>query len=208
MAWHRRQRSRRRSHQTPATWFIDDLMRHLGRSYYVSLLSAAALHGAGHQQPMALQVIVDAPEREITVGRVRIEFHASGRVREAATIRMQTETGTMNVATPETTAFDLVRYPAASGYWNTIATVLVELADILDLKHLAAGADRVARTDVQRLGWLLDHIGESSLADSLADTLRGKRLQHVPLTTGRESTDAPLNERWKILENDSVEVDL
>ena len=26
----------------PADWFIDDLMRHLGRRYYVALLSAAA----------------------------------------------------------------------------------------------------------------------------------------------------------------------
>ena len=36
----------------PAIWFIEDLMRHLGRRYYVALLSAAALHGAGHQQPV------------------------------------------------------------------------------------------------------------------------------------------------------------
>jgi hypothetical protein len=28
----------------------------------------------------------------------------------------QTETGTMRVATPETTAFDLVRYPAGAGH--------------------------------------------------------------------------------------------
>src|SRR5690606_20437884 len=52
----------------PASWFIDDLMRHLGRRYYVGLLSAAALHGAGHQQPMAFQVIVNSAERDIEVG--------------------------------------------------------------------------------------------------------------------------------------------
>jgi len=39
----------------PASWFIDDLMRHMGRRYYVGLLTAAALHGAGHQQPMAFE---------------------------------------------------------------------------------------------------------------------------------------------------------
>ena len=97
----------------PATWFIDDLMRHLGRRYYVALLTAAALHGAGHQQPMAFQVITDAIERPVEVGRVRIEFHASNRIEGAATARMQTETGSMVVATAETTAFDLIRFPSA-----------------------------------------------------------------------------------------------
>lgn len=33
----------------PASWFIDDLMRQRVRNYYVALLTAAALHGAGHQ---------------------------------------------------------------------------------------------------------------------------------------------------------------
>ena len=35
----------------PADWFIDDLMAHLGRPYYVGLLTAGALHGAAHQAP-------------------------------------------------------------------------------------------------------------------------------------------------------------
>jgi hypothetical protein len=34
----------------PASWFIHDLMRFLGQPYYVALLTAAAIHGAAHQQ--------------------------------------------------------------------------------------------------------------------------------------------------------------
>jgi predicted transcriptional regulator of viral defense system len=181
----------------PATWFIDDLMRHLGRRYYVALLSAAALHGAGHQQPMAFQVIADAAERDIEVGRVRLEFHVSNRFEGAATQSMQTETGTMIVATPETTAFDLVRFPAAAG-----------LSEKLDPEALAAGADRVSRSDVQRLGWLLDFVEESALADCLATTLADKRLLPTPLTAARDAADAPLDPRWRVLVNDDVEPDL
>jgi predicted transcriptional regulator of viral defense system len=192
----------------PATWFINDLMRHLGRRYYVALLSAAALHGAGHQQPMAFQVIADAAERDIEVGRVRIEFHVSNRFEGAATQSMQTETGTMLVATPETTAFDLVRFPAAAGYWSNIATVVAELSEKLDPKALAAGAARASRSDVQRLGWLLDFVEESALADSVAKTLAGKRLLPTPLTAARDATDAPLDPRWRVLVNDDVEPDL
>lgn len=192
----------------PATWFIDDLMRHLGRRYYVALLSAAALHGAGHQQPMTFQVIADAAERDIEVGRVRIEFHVTNRFEGAATQSLQSETGTMLVATPETTAFDLVRFPAASGYWSNIATVLGELAEKIEATALAAGAARVARSDVQRLGWLLDSIGQRVLANSLAATLAGRRLLPTPLTSSRDAAGAPLNPRWRVLVNDDVEPDL
>ncbi|MBW2261107.1 MAG: type IV toxin-antitoxin system AbiEi family antitoxin [Deltaproteobacteria bacterium] len=192
----------------PATWFIDELMRHLGRRYYVALLSAAALHGAGHQQPMAFQVIADTVERDIEIGRVRIEFHVSNLVEGAATQTMQTETGSMVVATPETTAFDLVRFPAACGYWSNVATVLSELAEVLDPDELAAGAQRVARSDAQRLGWLLDRVQEGDLAHALARKLEAKRLLPTALTSVREACNARLDPRWRVLVNDKVEPDL
>jgi hypothetical protein len=90
-------------------------MCHLGWRDYVALLSAAALHSAGHQQTKAFQAITHAIERNLEVGRIRIDFHVSNRFDWAATQLMPTETGAMVVAKPETTAFDLVRSPAASG---------------------------------------------------------------------------------------------
>ena len=136
----------------PAPWFIDQLMEHLGRRYYVALLTAGAFHGAAHQAPMVFQVITDASERNITLGGVRINFHVSNLIEGAATERRNTPTGTIAIATPETTAFDLVRFPAAAGYWNNVATVLIELVEEVDGDKLLQGAARVARTDVQRLG--------------------------------------------------------
>jgi predicted transcriptional regulator of viral defense system len=192
----------------PATWFVDDLMQHLGRDYYVALLTAAALHGVGHQQPMSFQVIADAIERDIQLGRVRIEFHVSKKVHGAVTTRLQTETGTMVVATPETTAFDLVRYSSASGYWSNIATVLGELVERIDPKPLVEGARRVAQSDVQRLGWILDFLGHEELASALSLFLQGKRLVATRLSIHCEATSAILNARWKVLVNDEVEPDL
>jgi len=43
----------------PALDFIDQLMKHLGRSYCVGLLSAAEIHGAAHQRPQVFQVFAD-----------------------------------------------------------------------------------------------------------------------------------------------------
>jgi hypothetical protein len=62
----------------PVSWFIDDLMRFLKQPDYVGLLSAAAIHGAAHQQPMLFQVVTDRPSRPVRVGRVRIGGHRCG----------------------------------------------------------------------------------------------------------------------------------
>jgi len=121
---------------------------------------------------------------------------------------MQTETGSMVVSTPETTAFDLVRFSSACGSWSNVATVLAELTEKLTSDELAAASARVACSDVQRLGWLLDTIRETPLADRLATTLAGKRLLPTRLTGGRDRDDAPLDTRWRVLVNDDVEPDL
>ena len=47
----------------PANWFIHNLMGFLDQPYYAGLLSAAAIHGAAHQQPMVFQVITDRATR-------------------------------------------------------------------------------------------------------------------------------------------------
>jgi hypothetical protein len=101
-----------------------------------------------------------------------------------------------------------VRFPQASGSWGNVATVIAELADVLRPAALAAGATRVARTDVQRLGWLLDFVGRPRLGDALAATLGGHRLATTPLTPHRDATGAAFDRRWRVLVNDDVEPDL
>ena len=85
-------------------------MKFLGHSYYVGLLSAAALHGAAHQQAQEFQVVTDTILRLARAGRGRIRFFVKKRLTETPTTDVQTETGTMRVSTPEATAFNLVRY--------------------------------------------------------------------------------------------------
>lgn len=53
----------------PPTLFIDDMMKHLDKEYYVGLFSAAALHGAGHQQPMEFQVVT----KNLRFGKLKIK---------------------------------------------------------------------------------------------------------------------------------------
>ena len=50
-------------------------MGHLGRRYYVALLSAAAfLDGAAHQAPQVFQTMVDGRVLDRAIGRVRLRF--------------------------------------------------------------------------------------------------------------------------------------
>ena len=198
----------RASGSPPASWFIDDLMDHLGRDYYVAILTAAAIHGAGHQQPMAFQVVADRPIRPMKAGRVRIDVHASRTVTKMATTTVQTETGTMAVGTPETTSFDLVRFPDAAGHWDNIATVLSELAETLDPAVLLQNAPLVRLPDVQRLGYLLALAGHEELAMPLAKWLAGRRSTVVRLRTDRPAGDSAPDPRWRLIPNETIEVEL
>lgn len=192
----------------PASWFIDDLMRFLGQPYYVGLLSAAAIHGAAHQQPMVFQVITDRPTRPARAGRVRIAFHMTRDIASAAVADVQTETGSMRVSTPETTAFDLVRFTPAAGHLGNVATVIGELADKLDSHALAKLADTYAVPDVQRLGYVLDRAGAQDLTRPLADWLARRRYRPVLLAPRRARGKAAADRRWRVIPNANVESDL
>lgn len=192
----------------PASWFIDDLMSFLGQPYYVGMLSAAAIHGASHQQPMTFQVVTDRPSREGVAGRARITFHMSRQVAETPVVQVQTETGTMRVSTPESTAFDLVRFAEACGGWGNVATVLFELAERIEPELLRDVAQLRKTPEIQRLGYLLDRAGQPRLADPLLRVLGSRRYRPVSL-----APDAPEVERdpvspWRVIPNLDVEIDL
>lgn len=191
----------------PASWFIDDLMRYLGQPYYVGLLSAAAIHGAGHQQPMVFQVITNKPTRQMRAGKVVIRFSMSGLVASLPVVELQTETGTMRVAAPETCAFDLVRYPRAVGHLSNAATVLTELGERLDARKLVAVAQLVRLPEVQRLGFLLDAVGQSELSRALSEWLATKQPRAVLLQPGLAAA-AKADPRWHVVPNIKLEVDV
>lgn len=191
----------------PATWFIEDLMRFLEQPYYVGLLSAAALHGAAHQQPMAFQVVTDRPTRPARAGRSRIDFHAARNLAQIPVTLLPTETGTMRVSTPEATAFDLVRFAKAAGHLNNVATALAELAERLLGVKLASLAPVHALPDVQRLGYLLERVGERDKTTELLSWLKNQRVRPVTLARGRARGNAEPSGVWRVIPNIEIEVD-
>lgn len=189
----------------PASWFIEDLMRFLGQPYYVGLLSAAAIHGAAHQQPMRFQVVTDRTTRVAKAGRIEIDFHSSRSLAEVAVQTTETETGTMRVATPETTAFDLIRFADAAGHLSNVATVLSELAERIDRVRLANLATVYGAPETQRLGFVLDQLGQHDLAEALHIELAALRVRPIALAPRQARSGKPRNARWQVIGNFELE---
>jgi len=192
----------------PPSWFIDDLMKFHGHRYYVGLLSAAALHGAAHQQPQVFQIVTDITLRPITVGRSRIRFFLKWHMAETPTTEVKTETGAMRVSTPEATALDLVRYAGSAGHLGNVATVLSELSERINPRQLVEAARaEVELSVVQRLGFLLEHFTPLGVVAPLAEWLATKRPRPVPLRPERKSKGTVKDSRWQVWVNERVEAD-
>lgn len=192
----------------PPSWFINDLMKFHRHPYYVGLLSAAALHGAAHQQPQIFQVVTDTTLRSITVGQTRIRFFLKRHLSETRITEVKTETGLMRVSTPEATALDLVRYVKGAGQLGNVVTVLSELSEKINPGRLVEAARaEVELSVVQRLGFLLDHFASPDVAAPMAEWLATKRPRSVPLRPERKPKVTEKDSRWQILVNERVEVD-
>lgn len=187
----------------PATWFIDALMEYLAQPYYVALLTAASFLGAAHQQPMVFQVMTSVPTRTIGIGRVRIEFRVSRSIEQTPVSEVRTETGTMRLSTPEATAFDLVRYAKAGGGVSQVAEVLAELVERLRAEELESHARSRKTPELQRLGYLLDVVGERRLAEPLLRVLAERRFRPVPLSPESPLGDAAAVVPWRVVPNEA-----
>jgi predicted transcriptional regulator of viral defense system len=192
----------------PPSWFIHDLMAAMNRPYYVGLLSAAALHGASHQQSQEFQVVTDRSIRPLTVGRARIRFFTSTYAARTATVSMKTPTGSIRVSTPEATAVDLVRFVKAAGQLDHVATVIAELAPMMQSKRLLEAVrvgGQVPRA--QRLGYVLDQVKARPIAGILHDWVERQSPGVVALRPGQKGGDFAENRRWLVSVGRPLEVE-
>ena len=200
----------------PPSWYIDDLMRHEGRAYYVGLLKAAEIHGATHHAVMEFQVVTDKQLSKIRAGRSFIVFYF--RKNMAAVLEgiesHKTDTGSMKISSVELTALDLLRYPHAVGGIDSIATVLKDLGARLNANKLATLAVHFERTTIQRLGYLLERLGYTALTEALRNVLFSKSpvpwVQLEPMDRKQPNLGEPpleKNERWRVTVHRYPEID-
>jgi predicted transcriptional regulator of viral defense system len=191
----------------PAEHFIDQLMLSLGEPYYVGLLSAAARHGAGHQRPQSLQVMVPRNRAAIHCGQVHVSFIARGDLERVPVATFNTPQGYIRYATPELTALELVGYPKHAGGISNVATVLTELAEVIDGRRLVEAAELCPVGWAQRLGYLLDLVDSGDLAATLEPFVQTHANSYIPLRRAQSVAGASRDSRWRVIVNVEVEPD-
>jgi len=198
----------------PPTEYIDHLMNHLKKDYYIAALSAAALHGASHQKPLVFTFVCNKILHTKEKNGIRLEPLLKKRIPHRYVEKKNVNSGTINVSAPILTAIDLILYPLKSGGFGNIATVLAELSESMELSSLENDFfDFAPVSAVQRLGYLLDVVlGESSLADDLLEKANAAsvKFRKTNLATYRSinAKNYCYNSKWKIVVNEEVEPDI
>lgn len=190
----------------PYTLFIDDLMKYLNRDYYVGAFSAAALHGAGHQQPMQFQVMTKKPTlRSIKNEKLDLRFFIKSTWHASDLVNKKTEAGYIRLSSRALTAFDLVHYHKTIGGLNRVIPILDDLIENITVPELKRTASRQKVTDVQRLGYLLDKLGNKKLAEALFLKVEGKSLREIPISLAHNNRDGEPDSKWNVILNTTLE---
>lgn len=196
----------------PPVLYMDAMMRHLQRPYYLALLSAAALHGASHQQPQEYFVMTNFPVLRPTQKRgQKVNYISIKKIPEALIEKRNTEAGYLNISNAALTACDLVQFEKRVGGINRVATVLNELVEVIkpeDFSSILIHQSHV--TTLQRLGYLLESVCLSrELADALFSAMEKGKLNfyRIPLKAAKETKGFSSDNRWKVVVNIEIEID-
>ncbi len=188
----------------PANWWIQDYFNWLGRPYYLALQSAASSFGSNPQALQVTQVMTDRPCRAIKVGRIQVQFFVKRGIERTPTQQPEGAVAPLLISTPEATAYDLIRYATSIGGIERAAETvrpLLPLLRVRELKRVLAVENEPAVA--QRLGFVIQACGNSSLAKAVRDWLPDE-LTPVALVPGKGKPDnLPLIKRWQVLNNSS-----
>lgn len=189
----------------PAVDYIDSMMRHLDRVYYVALLSAAELHGVAHQRPQVFQVVTDRQLAARQVGRTHLRFYTTTRLSRIPAVERNSRTGTIRMSSVEATMFDLAFRPTASGGLDNVATIFGELLEeqLIDMDRLGEAADVFPSSAVRRVGWLLERLGGVEVRDRIA-----VRATEPTLLDPHGGRRGHIDPAWQLIVNADVTPDL
>lgn len=193
----------------PPYLFLDDLMKSLNKRYYLALLSAAALYGVSHQQPMEYFVMADSPApRDVRNQKLKIFFLNKSYWPKDGIVPQKTDSGYINLSSPELTALDLFSFTDKFGV-NRVVSVLQELTESIKPVALAKVAKRFTPTaSIQRLGYVLERVlQEEKLSDAMWKVVKERNLFPIPLSPGKPKK-GETDSKWKVIINIDIESDL
>jgi len=185
----------------PAEQFVPDLMDFKGLTYHAGLLDAAGYYGVANQGSPAFQVFVAKNRRPIQCGKVHVTFIARKHIENVPVREVKTPRGTLSVSTPEATAIELAGYPNNVGGFDEVVRIVAGLAGVLEPQALAIAAATAPITWSQRLGYLLDYVGQQGIAMTLKDFVAQHAREYTMLIPGVEDKEADRSPDWKLIVN-------
>jgi hypothetical protein len=186
----------------PPNWWLQDYFDWLGRPYYLALQSAASFYGSNPQALQVTQVMTDKPVRPIKIGRIQLRFFVKRGIERTPTQQPAGSAAPLLISTPEATAYDLIRYATSIGGIERAAETIEPLLPQLRPRELkrVLGAENEP-TVAQRLGFVIEALGNKPLAKIIRDWLPDK-LTPVALSSTKGKRDyLPLVKRWQVLNN-------
>lgn len=193
----------------PTHWIIDPYFHHIQKNYYVGLLSAATFYGATQQQPMVFQVMVDQVRRPIFLPKeTRMVFHLQQHLQQAKVQEVKTPTGYTRFSTREQTIVDLISFHKQAGYLNNVAIIIRDLLDDIHPENMTEVLNLVKETTIlQRLGYIWDMLGASHLSLLVQSTLQNRKVFRTLLRPEVPCKQGPLDDKWCLTINDTLELD-
>ena len=202
-------------------FYIETLMQHLKREYYVALLSAVEVYLSPKEALQANEITVITslpPLRDSFRGQGKIRYFVKKDIKnlreigvKRKTLPFSIEERTLRVASLELTAVDLLLYEKEIGGIQKAVEVIQRIKNHLSWQELPT--EVILSTPVsifQRLGYVLSFIKEEELAEELKERVlsTGKKFRRTLLKTDvPEKGGEPFCPIWKIVVNISLQND-
>lgn len=194
----------------PPTYYIHNLMKAVGKPYYVCLLSAAEYYGAAHQRAMKTQVMTVGPRLKPSGKNNLLHWNYRQVIPQELLLQKNVEMGTMLYSSAELTAVDLVQFASHIGGYQRAATVLAELMESVDIGRMEAVMPYTTVATIQRLGCLMEFVlEEQEKADEMHRLLKSvaHNWKSIVMDNSRERNDASASNRWHVNMNTDIEID-
>lgn len=195
----------------PVQLYIEKLFNYIQKDYYLGLYSAAALHGASHQQIQQDYIICSPPAmRDIEKGSFTMKFFQTSHWPQKNIIQKKSDAGLFNVSSPALTLADLLHFQNKLGGINRMLAIIEELAEILQLEDMNELITWYPHVNTfQRMGYLLEQFDvNEEILKTIQKHLDLQKVYPMLLSPTKNEKPGSANNRWKIDVNITLENDL
>jgi predicted transcriptional regulator of viral defense system len=195
----------------PIQLYVETLFSSIQKDYYLGLYSAAALHGASHQQ-IQKDYIIHKPSamRDIDKGNFSIKFFQTTNWPKKNIVQKKSDAGLFNVSSPALTLADFLHFQNKLGGINRMLAIIEELSETIHLNDIIELISWYPHVNTfQRMGFLLEQFEvDDKILNAIQKHLDTQKVYSMLLSPIKNEKAGSANNRWKIDINITLENDL